>query len=97
MLNVADTHQTSRRPKASYRHNDLFSLVAHGTPERAWASMDIRGISSTEGASFVERGSELRDGFVSWFGVNGERAGVLVAALGLQQGGGGSCFAEVSQ
>ena len=45
MLNVADTHQTSRRPKASYRHNDLFSLVAHGTPERAWASMDIRGIA----------------------------------------------------
>ena len=50
-----------------------------------------------EGASFVENGGQFRDGFVSWFGVDGECAGVLVSAFGLEEGGGGSFFAEVGE
>ena len=39
---------------------------------------------------FVKRGGEVRDSFVSSFGVYGECARVLVSALGLEQDGGGS-------
>ena len=46
---------------------------------------------------FVKCGRELRDGFVSWFGVDGECARVLVSTPGLEQGGGRSFLAEVGK
>ena len=46
---------------------------------------------------FVKCGGELCDCFVSWFGVDGECAWVLVSAFGLEEGGGGSLFTEVGE
>ena len=59
---------------------------------------DVGNVRSQRGGSwrpplFVKRGRELCDCFVSWFGVYGERAWVLVSALGLEQDGGGSILA----
>ena len=63
---------------------------------------DVGNVGSQRGGSwrpplFVKRVGELCDCFVSWFGVDGERAWVLVSAFGLEEGGGGSFLAEVGE
>ena len=52
--------------------------VENGGPENA---------GSSRSPLFVKRGGELCDCFVSWFGVDGECARVLVSAFGLEEGG----------
>ena len=63
---------------------------------------DVGNVGSQNGGSsrpplLVKRGGELCDCFVSWFGVYGECAWVLVSALGLEQDGGRSFLTEVGE
>ena len=62
-----------------------------------WATLDPRSGGSSRPPLFVKRGRELCDCFVSRFGIDSERARVLVAALSLQQDGGCPLFAEVGE
>ena len=76
---------------------DLFHTVAGVTFYRTWTTLHPRVAVHRDHRSFVKRGGELGDCFVSWFGVDGECAWILVSALGLEEGGGGSFLTEVGK
>ena len=74
--------------------------VPHGCQYHPFT--DVGNVRSQSGGSsrppfFVKRGREVRDGFVSWFGVDGECAWVLVSAFGLEEGSGRSFLTEVGE
>ena len=76
---------------------DLFRTVANVTFYRTGGNVGSQSGGSSRPPLFVKRRGELRDCFVSWFGVNSECARVLVTTLGLEEGGGGSFLAEVGE
>ena len=78
-------------------NGDLFRTVASVTCYQDVGNVGPRSGGSSRPPLFVKHGRESRDCFVSWFGVDGECARVLVSALGLEQDGGRPLFAEVGE
>ena len=56
-----------------------------------------RGGGSSQRPLFVKGGCQFSDGFASRFGIDSESTRVLVSALGLEQDGGRSLLAQVSE
>ena len=58
---------------------------------------EARAQSPSVAAAAVELCGESSDGLDAWFGISGQCAWVLVAALGLEQDRGDALLAEVGQ